>query len=166
MITAAFNALVSRFSAKKDTKSPRDQRPPSAISWHCSIADKFDRLPHVTGSMMKYIEERGDLIVMNAMRFELQICSGRATSEKTYAPAFRTIATLSDQAPLSTDCLDYTIGAAMAAVRRRTAATASGSWLRSITSSAPAAVATAATVRSQATRLPLQVFNSCIVSRL
>ena len=63
--------------------------------------------------MMKHTEER-DLIVMNAMRFELHFCSGRATSEKTYAPAFPHHRNTQRPGLWFTNCLDYTIGPAMA----------------------------------------------------
>src|SRR4029077_13915264 len=90
-----------------------DALPDQQLSWHCSIAEKLDRLPHVTGSMMKDTEER-DLIVMNAMRFELHFCSSRSTSEKTYAPAFPHHRNTQRPGLWFTNCLDYTIGAAMA----------------------------------------------------
>src|SRR6476660_3032730 len=90
-----------------------DAPPDQQLSWHCSIAEKLDRLPHVTGSMMTDTEER-DLIVMNAMRFELHFFSGRATSEKTYAPAFPHHRSTQRPGLWFTNYLDYTIGAAMA----------------------------------------------------
>src|SRR5947208_15046978 len=63
--------------------------------------------------MMKDTEWRY-LIVMNAMRFELHFCAGRATSEKTYTPAFPHHRNTQRPGLWFTNCLDYTIGAAMA----------------------------------------------------
>ncbi len=54
---------------------------------HRAIVQKFQRLPHITRSVMENAEER-NLVVVNPVRIEFRLRAGGATTEQTNASAF------------------------------------------------------------------------------